>query len=623
MSASTWFPSCVVNLRLRFDEAFRVIDVPAPGPQGGDPAAFQVPAITAARGLGGDHSAFRGSLRPLITQTGTDNLSFVMDRVPKSASVELPGYRQAGKFSLELDWRELPIDPRLVRSCGVEIYLGTVSPEDFASGMLTVDSTGRRRSIMRTSGADGSPRDDLMALAGIVDTWSTTQSGETSIVKIEGRDLRGVFLDSPISPDVAAKIDLSKSLDQVVLAILKGHPAASYIHIVFSPDDWPGGAPPPVLDREGLTRVRRKADGQGTSASSQDDKLTVWDLITRYCFLVGAVPYFRGRTLVLRPSVSLFDQSKPRFSSADPVFQPSVRVDDDGNPFTTRRMVFGANVKELTFERKLAGVKVPVIEVVSLDTSSKKRGAGKLLTSQFPPESQTAASVTDVYPSGGASQTDKLVIPVPGIRDQARLNQVARALWEEIGRGELGGSVKTTQLASFKGDDADPDLLRLRAGDVVEFQVDTRQVGSVAPGASSYTDSFRRSFEEQVQEVKTSLSGKTGHGDENLARVIVASARSSVIDLLRSFRVANVVFSWSISSGIGVSFDFQNYFVVRFGVNDQTGANTTPVKTTIVNSSTTNRPKIKVVSRATVRSAPKGPNTTVRAIHSPKGKGKH
>lgn len=610
---STWFPSCVVNLRLRFDEAFQVSELPEPGPQGGDPGSVAVPAATSSRGFG-------GGLRPLITQTGADNLSFVTDRVPKTASVEIPGYRQAGKFSLEFDWRELPIDPRLIRSCGVEIYLGAVSAIDFATGMTRVEPDGSRRSVLRTSGADGSPRDDLMTMAGIVDTWSSTVNENSSVLKLEGRDLRGVFLDSPINPDVAAKIDLSRTLDLVIMDVLKGHPAAAYMHVVYSPDDWPGGAPPPVLDREGLTRVRRKASGEGTSASTQDDKLSAWDLITRYCFLVGAVPFFRGRTLVLRPSVSLFDRSKPKFSAADRVFDPPTRVDDDGTPFTSRRMVVGNNIKELTFERKLSGTKVPVIKVVSLDTSSKVRGAGKLLTSEYPPTDQTAAQTSDVYPSGQAAQTSELVIPVPGIRDQARLDVIARSLYEEIGRGELGGSCKTTQLASFKGTNADPDLLRLRPGDVVEFQVDTRQVAGPAPGASTYSDSQRLSFDDQVQRVKTALSGKAGQGDENLARVIVASARSSVVDLLRSFRVANVVFNWAAPTGIGVSFDFQNYFVVRYGVTDQTGANAARPVDQTVNSSTAHRPKIKVVSHATVRSAPKGPNTSVKAISTPKGR---
>lgn len=600
-----WYPSLVVNFRLRFDEAFRVVDLPIPGPQGGDPNAVLRPAATPGRPSARVGRAFRETgagnymtgTRPLITQTGADNLSFVYDRVPRSAQVELPQYRQAGKFSLELDWRELPIDPRLVRSCGVEIYMGTVSPEDFDTGMTRVETDGSRRSVLRTSDDGGAPRDDLMLLAGLADSWTTTQTGEGGLVKIEGRDLRGVFLDSPVDPDVLAKIDLSQSLDFVILDVLKGHPAAAYMTITYSPDDWPNGAPPAVLDRDGLTRVRRNADGAGVNSGQQGgDKLNVWDVITRYSFLVGAIPYFRGRQLVIRPAVSVFDQSKPKFSSQDKVFDPTTRYDDDGNAFTTRKMILGRNIKELTFERKLGGIKVPIVQVVSFDTSSKDRGAAKLLVVQWPPEDAQAAQLTSVAPSGESSQTDKIVVSVPGIRDRDKLLGVARGLFEEIGRGEIGGSCITTELSSYKGSNADPDLVRLRPGDVVEFATDTRAVGEVAPGASTAVDSTRASFEEQVQEIRRTLAGKGQTGDENLARVLVASARSQVVDLLRSFRVANCTFTWS-KDGAKISFDFQNYFVIRYSLTDQLGTNVTTPVSRVVNSSVSRREKVKVVSR--------------------------
>ncbi len=624
MANEAIYPSCVVNLRLRFDESFQVVELPAAGPQDGDPLSAILPAITLGRSRSTPNggSGFTGGNRPLITQTGSDNLSFVMDRVPKTAQVELPGYRQAGKFTLEFDWRELPIDPRLVRSAAVEIFFGTVSPDDFSTGMTRVEANGRRRSILRTADDGGVPRDDLMTLCGVADTWFISQTGESSMVKIEGRDLRGIFLDSPVNEEMATKLDLTQSLDLVILEILASHPAAAYMTIIYAAEDWPGGVPPSVLDKDGLTRVRRKAQGDGASASTQDDKLSMWDLITRYCFLVGAIPYFRGRSLVLRPALSVFDQSKPKFSSSDKVFDPVTRVDDEGSAFTTRKMVFGRNIKELTFERKLSGVKVPTIEVVSFDTSSKTRGAGKLLIAQWPPADQTAAKMTNVSPSGEVAQEDKLVISVPGVRNLDKLTGVARSIWEEVGRGELGGSCKTGQVASFKGGNEDPDLLRLRPGDVVEFLTDTRQVSDKVPGASTYVDGLRVSFDQQVEEVRTALSGKAGHGDENLARVIVASARSAVVDLLRSFRTANVIFTWSIASGVAVAFDFQNYFVVRYGIQEQLGANTKPGVNQTVNSSTAKRGKVKVISRAVVSAnAGKGANTHVGSLKSPKGKG--
>jgi len=620
MSGDVLYPSTVVNLRLRFDETFRVQDdIPEPGPQGGDPTAVSTPASAPSPAT--NRRAPRVSLgqafvdkpgehlpntRPLITQMGKSNLSFVQNRVPKSASVELPGYRTAGKFSLEFDWRELPIDPRLVRSAGIEIFMGSVRAANFARGMVSQESSGRRPSILADM------PDSQMVLAGIVDNWFVTHTENGSMVKIDGRDLRGLFLDSPVDPKVMTKLDLRQPVNLVVRAILDKHPAGQEMQVLVHPQDWPGQRIPPVLDKDGLTRVRREANGEGASSGGGGgDDLNVWDLITRYCFLVGAVPFFRGRNLVIRPSRSLFDLSKPKFDPLDHTFRPEKRVDDDGNAFTERKMVFGRNIKEIAFERKLSGVKVPVVEIISFDTSSTARGGGKLLTEQWPPKDEKLALASGVLPSGEVAQTDKLKISVPGIRDRAKLLGIAKNIYEEVGRGELGGFCATSQLASFKGDNDDPDLTRLRPGDPVEFSVDARQLANRAPNVSTFTDSNRRPFDEEVKAIKEALSGKTGIGDVNLARVIVASARSRVVDLLRTFRVSNVVMSWSLDAGIQISFDFQNYFVPRFDINQQLGKNVVPVESVTARSDKGRRPPQAVRPRGKVKAPPRVPTVTV------------
>jgi hypothetical protein len=599
--ADLWYPSTVVNIRLRFDETFKVSETPEPGVQGGDETDQVDPTA-------------KPVLRPLITQTGTDNLSFVMNRVPKSAQVELPGYRQAGKFSLEFDWRELPIDPRLIRSAAVEIFMGAVSASDFASGMTTVGPDGRRRSILNVQTETGMPRDDLMVIAGNVDSWVCTHSGDGSTVKMDGRDFRGTFLDSPANPAMMAALNLNQPITEVVVDILKGHPAAQYMKIKYIPQDWPQGMPPPVADTQGLTRVRRKADGEGTSTGGGAEGVNIWDLITKYCFLVGAIPYFRGRDIIIRPAASVFDPSKPKAGAKDQVFDPKVRLDDEGRPFEERKMVFGRNIRELTFERKLSGVKVPVVEVVSFDTSSTERGARKMLIEQWPPADEKLARISGVSPSGEVAQTDKLQISVPGVRDRERLLGVARALYEEIGRGELGGSCRTAQLSSFKGSNDDPDLMRLRPGDPVEFLTDVRAMTSNAPGASTFVDSKRKSFAEAVKDVKESLSGKTGVGDENLARVLVASSRSTIIDLLRTFRTANVVFNWSTAAGIQIAFDFQNYFVVRHGINEQLGKNVIPPVEKVVASTRARKPKTKEKAKPVLKSLTPGEKSSLTKV---------
>ena len=554
-----YYPSLVVNLRVRFDETLKISTIPDPIDQSGD--------IDAISGVSAPIT------RPLITQTGADELTQILNRVPKTAQVECPSYRQAGTFSLEFDWRELPIDPRLMRSIGVEIYAGTVTEENFATGMTSVEANGTRRSVLKVTDGAGMPRDDLMLLAGVVDNWSATHNDGGSVIKMDGRDLRGLLLDSPINPIVMGKFDLTKSIIGVVQAILGTHPANKFIKVLWHDNDWPNGVPPSPVDKGGLTRVRQGAGGGGSSIPSASDVPNYWDIITNYCFLVGAVPYFEGRNLRIRPAASLYDQSKPYFSEEYGAFHPPVRVDDQGNPFSIRKLIFGRNVKELAFERKYHGVKTPVIQVNSFDTSSPNRGQQKLLSARWPPADEKAALISGVAPSGEVSQTDVIQKTVEGIRDVGQLLTIAKNLYEEIGRGELGGKCSTGVLSSYKGSNSDPDICRVRVGDMVEFLFDTSNLGSKVPIVSTLNDGMRRSFDEQVAEVRQALSGKSNGGDENLARVIVASSRSMVIDMLRFFRVANVVFNWSMNQGLQTSFDFQNYFVARSAVTPQLGPN--------------------------------------------------
>lgn len=548
-----YYPSIVVNLRIRFDEAFQIVDLPEPVDQRG--------VVDAVSGTSGP------VLRPLILQQGKDNLSHILNRVPKNGTVELPGYRTAGKFSFLFDYRELPIDPRLLRAIGVEIFQGAVNPEDFATGMVQVEADGTRRSILNVYDEAGNPRDELMTLAGIVDTWRLTHDDKGSFLHIEGRDLRGIFLDSPIDLGIFSSIDLRKDIADVVAAILEKHPAGEQMTICTFPGEWPRGILPSPADTDGLTRPRRKASGDGAAVGSSSSKANYWDMITKMCLLVGAIPFFKGRELHIRRSRSIFAQREGKDVSRSPFRAPNSkipvhRVDDLGDEVSVRRMVYGRNIKSLTYERKFTGTKVPVIEVTSHDQSGADRGPGKLLIVQWPPKDKKLARISGVSPSGEVAQTDILRINRPGIRDKARLLEMARDLYEEIGRQEIGGSANTKSLASLYGDNSDPDMLRIQPGDGVEFAVDVQTLNSRSPISAQFTDANRQSFTERVEAIKQDMLRKSGTVDENLIRVIVATSRSSILNIEQFFRIANIRYNWA-NGVVQIHFDFQNYVVVR------------------------------------------------------------
>lgn len=581
-----YYPSVVANFRIRFDEALNIRE-PLPIPRS-VPLLVRAAAEVFAEPL---------TTRPLVAQAGADVVSIVANRVPKQASVELNGFRQAGKFTMVFDWRELPIDPRVIRAHAVEIHIGTVAPGDFAAGMTRVEADGSRRSIIRTS-LNGFPNTRTLKMVGLVDNATVEHGDKSSELHIEGRDLRGILLDSFIDPSMLGQIDVTRQIDVVVRQILSFHPFGARFMVLTLPTDWPGFVPPSPGTRDGLTRASLGAKGEQATNHPQGDasRLSFWDVITHYCFLVGAVPYFQGQIIRIRAARSIYDQLDPDrpdspFNGLDG--SPAARDDGAGNKFTVRTVVYGRHIQTLKYERKYTGQRNQVIELVCIDTSSGARGMGRLLKARWPdvdPKEFAVAggkirseAVTNVATSG-ETETAVRRVAVAGVRSVEQLREMAKNIYEEVARGEMGGSCETKSLASFGGStegdsfagNVDPDLLRIAPGDAVRFAVDARALADRNPLVAELVDTERRSFDEQVAAVRKAMTERTGAVDENVARAIVASARADVVKDLSFFRTANVRFNWSHEDGIIVAFDFQNYIQVRSGVTDAIGASVLP-----------------------------------------------
>lgn len=587
------FPSMVVAITIRFDDSYHVLDSAMPAPQSstdlanGNPMVFGPP-----------------NLVPLIDRGAVDQLTQIGAQLPKSGSVELPGFRQAGHFEFTFDFRNLPIDPRLIQAMSIDAYLGLVNPKDFATGIVRPNSDGSRSSILK-------PTDDDLLMSGVVDDHSFESTDKGFTLHISGRDLRGILIDGKLDSRVFEKLDLTKPIDEVVNQILHKTPLLKDVVVSVNPDDWPNQQLPNVPIN---ARVRRGADGQGKPVSvpqGPGDKISPWDLITKYCFLVGAIPYFQGRQLRIRPARSLFDQQKGGTQSAGPNYDPNVQTPflrgfprnvRVGNPPSTenlkiRRFVFGRNLINFKFERKYGGIKTPVVQVPYIDTTSKKKGLAKVQVAEWPAKNlglsqkeQQRVRTTTAAASGNASQTDILRIPVAGIRSKEAALEIAHGVWEEIGRGEVGGSCSTKDFTSFNTfelseNDVDPDVVRMRPGDAVQVMVDTRALSSNSPLVSEVTDHSRRSFNEEVDEVAKRLAGPNGKTDKNLAKVLVATARNSIAELLDTFRVSTIKFSLAEGGAIGIDFDFQNFIVPRYQVaSPSLGQNKQAVKRTAARS---------------------------------------
>lgn len=551
---TVYYPALAVNFTLRFDEALL---------KEASPAGRSVADI--ARAPGGAAGAM--TTKPGLLSGAGSRLSKRLGTVPRMCSVERPGYRQAGKFSMNLAFRDFPVDPRALRAIGVEIYIGTVTGDEFQRAMLGQDKDyGRLASILAAN-------PENLQLVGVVDTVTTSYSESGSEVSMEGRDLRGIFLDARLAPEVLSRLDLKQDIGGLVRQLLSYVPLADKIPVEVAPAaDWPGRVIPRVASESVVTRVNKGAQGQSANKPSKgsSDSLVFWDLVTQFCFLVGAIPYFEGHTLWIRPLQTLYDRKRSTTAPFQNGQPRTIKTSNGQEQFNYRRMVYGRNLASLKFERKIGGTaKVPTIRCVSNATDSETRGADRILEVTWPDPGASgtdaakaeAASATDVSPSGDDAKQEVLTIPIPGIKDKARLRDIAQSLYEEIGRSEMGGSASSKELASFGGNNADADILRLKPGEPVAFLVDALGLQGIPPVVSELNLLAAKSHAEAVQAVAKRLGG-----DRDLAEVLVGTVRGSFQRLQDTFRVDTVKFDWDAETGISVDFDFKNYVEARYDV---------------------------------------------------------
>jgi hypothetical protein len=248
-------------------------------------------------------------------------------------------------------------------------------------------------------------------------------------------------------------------------------------------------------------------------------------------------------------------------------------------------MIYGRDVLSLEINRRFQGsngLKGRAVMVTSIDTDSTQRGNARLKEvvwgptildannpdnrgrtktgktvqtheAALPPGQTTRPQVGQISPSGLVGYTDVIRIPVSGIKSEEQLLEVAKAVYEEIGRGEMSGAFETCNLATYGRPDLEADLLKLRPGDAVRIQVDERLSTGQAPAVSPLQKDATTAATERIREM-------TSRGiPARMAAAIVQSAERGVPALAPIFRAKHVKFDYSVTTGVKITCDFENY----------------------------------------------------------------
>ena len=154
--------------------------------------------------------------------------------------------------------------------------------------------------------------------------------------------------------------------------------------------------------------------------------------------------------------------------------------------------------------------------------------------------------------STGDAVNEVLSGRVQGVTSKESLAVIAQSVYEQSARKELSVEVSTKDLASFGGDNLDPDILDMVPGDSFDAYLMREGEGDTSVGA---VEDAALVGSKLVQMLKG-----LGHGDE-IAKAYAASYVAGGFQT--TFRTRSVKTDWSNDSGVSISVTGCNYVEVR------------------------------------------------------------
>jgi prophage tail gpP-like protein len=388
----------------------------------------------------------------------------------RNVTVNINEYTQASTFSLEIDYKNFPFDPRAIRAVGVKIFM---------ENMNKVGSDGEVRI---------KPSDNNVILIGFADEESIRFDESKRTVKMEGRDFVGLLADRKYP---SGTLNVEQKLDVVLKGILSSLPETEAIEL---DNRVPGELPT-------LSKFWSEKD-KTSGKINIDSGMSYWDVVSKVVHHAGLIAYIEIDRLVL---------SKPRVLYSK----------DRGKIF-----VYGKNIRQLEYKRKIGRMKNFNVIVRSINLIKKD-----VETAQIPAEATAAWSkdtgipnkemvIQTLKPDGTPVDTGDsklkaapyLSFNVANVTSKDHLISIGEKIYEEIGRQQIEGSLETKEMEVPDGkvvsgsisDRKRFDILKLRIGMPIKIfidQGDLNGVNSLQSVSEKETFLKRRGYSPKVASV--------------------------------------------------------------------------------------------------------------------------
>ncbi len=431
--------------------------------------------------------------------------------VARDVTINVNDYKTTDTFSMDIDYKHFPFDPRSIRSCGVVIYLQDMEKLYNEDGSINTIVPGR--------GTKLDPKTPNSVFIGFVDEESIDFDDSKRSVRFEGRDITALLIDQKYQTN--SPLVLNQPLDTILNILLSTFAATSKIAVVN-------------LTNTKLPTLAQYYPDFGSPMAGQKNvgqHESYWEIIQDIVSRCGLICYM-GNTVSGNDLVPALFLNTPR--------NQATNVDDI-------KFIYGINVKNLKFKRKLGrfknfnvqvrsrvGKEVLIAKIPEEATVEWGKAFGfqydptlvggpgaTPLTTNFAP-----VSIPVLKPDGSLDASSTHVAPyitfnVPNISDKDQLIRIGQTLYEQYSLQQLEGSFDTFEMVG-RGSTTDAgvnqfnsltqyDLTKIKKGQTICLEINTDDLSRISR-FNSVSDRTKylieNNYDKEVAAIFASTMGK-------------------------------------------------------------------------------------------------------------------
>lgn len=389
----------------------------------------------------------------------------------KTVRVHVNDYSHADTFTVEVDYKSFPFDPRLIRSCGITVHMENM-------GKLYDDDGEIVKIKPRSDKKDNDGKvihEGNTIFQGFADDESIAFDDDKRTVTLEGRDFTSLFLDRKFPISI---VNLQGTVDEVIQFVVDKLPENVVIN---SKGTKAITIENRVLDEDGNkvtlpTLASFWSDPHEKSGQKNvHAEESYWEVIQDIVSRAGLIAFIELDKLVI---------TKPRvlYSKKSTVY-----------------MVYGKNVRHLEFKRKIGRRKNFNLVLRSMNFQTKS------VETVYIPKDATAewsnavgvpnkeVKVEKIGPNGlpikddNAQAAPYIAFSIPDVASKEQLIVIGQETYEEIGRQEIEGSLETRDMEAWHFNAKDKrvtegcfDLLKLRIGAPISIEIDHSDMQAIS-----------------------------------------------------------------------------------------------------------------------------------------------